>query len=289
MPACWQLLHMPACLPTAQPLPQAPPFPHPQQTAELGEAPRKLRWLASAADGDAVNSEQFMSAMRFTLGACAAAGASDAALVAALQDACSAATSGDGMATEARGDVEAEAGGDTPAEAGGDMPSDAGNDVAAEAGAAAAHVNGAGAAEPAATGDDSCSGEAMGATEASGMAEAAPSAMPQQAEADPDPDAGPVPLPVPAPYVHPSGCRAYLSGGVVPLLRQGMYEMVAQLERDRIKLCKGDEWTDDGYLPPNWMPFSPFRCEHPRRRVHSFDGTKSGAAFSASLSLGSGV
>ena len=54
-------------------------------------------------------------------------------------------------------------------------------------------------------------------------------------------------------------CRAYLTAQVVPSLRQGLLELVAAVERQRIELAAGAQWDEDGFLPPHWAPFSPLR------------------------------
>lgn len=47
---------------------------------------------------------------------------------------------------------------------------------------------------------------------------------------------------------------------MLPTLRQGMAALVAQLEREKLKLAAGNDWVKpDGFLPHDWLPFSPYR------------------------------
>jgi hypothetical protein len=54
-------------------------------------------------------------------------------------------------------------------------------------------------------------------------------------------------------------CRAYLASQVVPTPRQGLLELVSTVECQRIELAAGAQWDKDGFLSPNWAPFSPLR------------------------------
>ncbi|KAG1672130.1 hypothetical protein FOA52_001718 [Chlamydomonas sp. UWO 241] len=112
-------------------------------------------------------------------------------------------------------------------------------------------------------GGDSDAVAAAGAAGAAADAAEEPLAVAAPGDADGGVDAaeaGKGPGVAPAgPYVHPSGSRGYLEAEVMPLLKRGMFEMAAQLERDRLKLLDGSEWTPEGHLPQGWTPFSPFR------------------------------
>ena len=65
-----------------------------------------------------------------------------------------------------------------------------------------------------------------------------------------------MPLPL---HELPLGCRTYLEASVVPLLHQGMVELVAEVERQRLAEAAAVGLEDGMYLPRDWLPFSPFR------------------------------
>jgi hypothetical protein len=97
-----------------------------------------------------------------------------------------------------------------------------------------------------------------------------PAASPRPDEPPaPEPELSTIIPPAGKPYIHPSGGREFLQASVIPLLKQGMLELVSELEADRVGLASEAAWEEDGYLPPNWQPFSHFRWgEREERGLH---------------------
>eukprot|EP00955_Chlamydomonas_euryale_P032445 341399-Chlamydomonas_euryale.AAC.2 len=202
----------------------------PDAAAAVGALPHPIAWLDDAADGDAVPHALFRTVIGVVTAASSAEGISDAAIMAAMAVARAAAGGGPGGASLEAMEANTRA-------------------VAAEAELRHAEL-----ALPRQGATDR--GEASELEAAVVAPEDAEPSLPKEGEAS----AATQPrLPPPLPYVHPSGCRKYLEAHVVPLLRRGMFEMVRELEADRLKLGSGADWTEDGYLPPGWKPFAPFR------------------------------
>ena len=67
-----------------------------------------------------------------------------------------------------------------------------------------------------------------------------------------------VPVSLPAPLT--TGCRSYLRDSVIPTLEQGLEELVAEMEGQRLSEAAGVGLEDGQFLPKGWRPFSPLRC-----------------------------
>ena len=68
------------------------------------------------------------------------------------------------------------------------------------------------------------------------------------------------PTPTPPSYIHPAACRSYLDSEVVPLLKQGLAALLEEVQRIRLAEASGEAWSqEEGFLPPDWAPFSPLR------------------------------
>ncbi|GLC43650.1 Parvalbumin beta-like [Pleodorina starrii] len=60
-------------------------------------------------------------------------------------------------------------------------------------------------------------------------------------------------------YRHPHGCRAWLQTEVMPTLRQGLLELMREVESDVLDLATGVPWDNGEHMPRGWRPFSPLR------------------------------
>ncbi|GIL76527.1 hypothetical protein Vretimale_6036 [Volvox reticuliferus] len=60
-------------------------------------------------------------------------------------------------------------------------------------------------------------------------------------------------------YRHPHACRAWLEAEVLPTLKQGLLELVKEVEKDALDLATGLPWDEGEHMPRGWRPFSPLR------------------------------
>lgn len=60
-------------------------------------------------------------------------------------------------------------------------------------------------------------------------------------------------------YEHPKGCSDYLDQTVVPILTEGLHELLREIQKDRVRLAGGAAEDIDGFLKSDWKPFSPLR------------------------------
>ncbi|EFJ49327.1 hypothetical protein VOLCADRAFT_90146, partial [Volvox carteri f. nagariensis] len=58
-------------------------------------------------------------------------------------------------------------------------------------------------------------------------------------------------------YRHPHGCRTWLEEEVMPTLKQGMLELLKEVEKDVMDLATGIPWEEGEHMPRGWRPFSP--------------------------------
>lgn len=92
-------------------------------------------------------------------------------------------------------------------------------------------------------------------------------------------------------YVHPTGNRAYLEEELVPILREGLEELLKVVESNRLDIAAGRLWDEDGTLPEEWLPFESLRwlgkwLLEPAKRIDEKKMPKFGPKMFNEMSLG---
>ena len=60
----------------------------------------------------------------------------------------------------------------------------------------------------------------------------------------------------PAPYVHPKENRTYLETELLPVLRQGLAQVLQAVQQERLDMATGNGFPD-GYQPDGWHSINP--------------------------------